>query len=77
MNKDLNLIASIPVVGSLWADVVGAWFALADASNMLNSRVESNALDEQNDAIERALASRAARAPALASLEKEGLHAAA
>jgi hypothetical protein len=66
MNKDLDRIASNPsataapgsVLGRVWADTVGAWLALADAGNMLNTRFDPSALEEQNEAIERALASR-------------------
>ncbi len=58
MNKDLEQVASLPVVGRLLAETVGAWLALADAGNMLNTRFDASALDEQNDAIERVLAAR-------------------
>ena len=62
MNTDLDRPSSMSGTGSalgrVWADAVGAWLALADAGNMLNARFDASALEEQNDAIEQALASR-------------------
>jgi hypothetical protein len=66
MNMDLDRPSSMTatgpgtgsVLGRVWADAVGAWLALADAGNMLNARFDASALEEQNDAIEQALASR-------------------
>ena len=62
MNMDPDRSSSMPgagsVLGRVWADTVGAWLALADAGNMLNARFDASALEEQNEAIEQALASR-------------------
>lgn len=84
MNKDLDRPSSMPgmglgtgsVLGRVWADTVGAWLALADAGNMLNARFDASALEEQNDAIEQALAS---RRPAVSAVQgvRGGMQAAA
>ena len=56
--RNLDVLAAVPVFGQLWQNSVNVWLALSDARNMLNERMGLSADSAQNEAIERVLATR-------------------